>query len=93
MEPELSINMVTTVSREFDVLLPLEGQRVHRVNDYLRQSRGVQDALVKVEIPRTTLLCEETALQTIGEFRGGVLKRQQLLVEQLAQAQKLLRFA
>ena len=70
---------------ELGVALLFEGQRMHGVDDDARQARGIERALVEIEIPAAILLREQAALQPVGQPRDRALKRHELLVEERAQ--------
>jgi hypothetical protein len=42
---------------------------MHGIDDDARQTPGVEDALLEVELPGAALLCEQTPLQPVGETR------------------------
>src|SRR3546814_16376216 len=81
--------------RVLELGLPLElvRQGVHRVDDDAGEPRGVQQALLQVELPRTLLLRHQTALKQVGEARDDALEMCQLLVEVLALPRQFLRIA
>ena len=59
---------------EIRVLLLLEGQRLHRVDDDARQARGVEHAFFEIELPGAVLLRHQPALQPVGEARDDALQ-------------------
>ena len=67
IDPLLSINSVTTVSRKLDVALDLVRQRASRRDDHARQPRGVEHAFFLIEIPAAVLLRHQAALQPVGK--------------------------
>ena len=73
---------------ERHVLLALEGQRIHRIDDDARQPRGIEHAFFDVELPGPVLLRHQQALQLVGEARDHTGHRLELLVEKVAQASK-----
>jgi hypothetical protein len=75
---------------EVGVLLLLEGQRMHRVGDDAGEPRGVERALVEVEVPGAVLLRHQAALQAVGELADHALQVAELLVEMVAQPAELL---
>ncbi len=81
MEPELSSNRVTTVSRKVRVLLALERERLLRVDDDARQARRIQHAFLEIELPGPVLLRHQAALQPVGKSRDDARQVVQLLVE------------
>ena len=71
------------------VLLVLEGERMHRVDDDARQPRRIEHAFLEVEFPGAVLLRHQAALQPVGEPRHDALQVRELLVEIGAQAVEL----
>ncbi len=78
---------------EFGVLLGLERQRVHRIDDDARQPRRIEDAFFEIEFPGAVLLRHQAPLQAVGEPRHHALQVGELLVEIAAQAVELFRLA
>ncbi len=70
---------------EIRVLLPLEGKRLHGIDDEARQARRVEIALFEVEIPGAVLLRHQAALQPVGKAPDSTLQMGELLVEEGAQ--------
>ena len=89
IEPELSISRRHHGVAEIGLALALVGERQDRVGDDARQPRGVEEALVEVELPGAGLLGHEPALQAVGEARDDALQVRQLLVEQIGAAGQL----
>src|SRR5215469_9293110 len=52
---------------EVGVLLALERQRMHRIDDDAREPRRIEQAFLEIELPRAVLLCHQAALQPVGE--------------------------
>ena len=63
---------------------------MHGVGDDAGKARGIERALVEVELPRTVLLRHQAALQAVGELADHALQVAELLVEVIAQAAELL---
>src|SRR5260221_5219526 len=74
---------------EIGLLLALVGEREGRVGDDARQPRGVEHALVEIELPGPRLLGYQAALQPVGEARDDALQMGELLVEEVAQPRQL----
>ena len=74
---------------EVGVALQLEGQRVQRIGDDTRQTPGIQQAILQVEVPGPGLLGHQAALQAVGESRHQALHVGELAVELAAQAVEL----
>ena len=70
-------------------LLDLEAQRLQRIGDDAGQPRGVEQALLEVELPAAVLLRHQPALQLVGEPRDGAREALELLVEQGAELVEL----
>ena len=64
-----------------------------RVDDHARQPRGVEQALLEIELPGAVLLRQQAALQAIGEAGDDAREMLQLLVEIGAQALQFLGLA
>ncbi len=75
------------------VLLVLEGERMHRIDDDARQPRGIEHAFLEIELPGAVLLRHQAALQPVGEPRDHALQMRELLVEIAAQALQFVRVA
>jgi hypothetical protein len=59
---------------EIRLALPLVGEREHRVDDDARQARGIEHALLQVELPGALLLRQQAALQPVGELGDHALQ-------------------
>ena len=78
---------------ELGVLLELVGQRVLGVDHDPGQARGVEQALVEIELPGPGLLRQQAALQAVGQAADHALEAAELLVELAAQPGELERAA
>src|SRR5262249_26533479 len=78
---------------EIHLLLVLERERMHRIDDDAREPRGVEYAFFEVELPGAVLLRHQPALQAVGEAGDDALQMRKLLVEIAAQTVELLRLA
>ena len=78
---------------EIGVLLALERERVHRVDDDAREPRRIEHAFVEIEFPGAVLLRHQAALQAVGEAGDHALQMRELLVEIAAQAIEFFRLA
>ena len=78
---------------ELHLLFLLERQRIHGIDDHLRQPGGIQHPFFQIELPGAVLLRHQPPLQPIGQLGGGVLQGDQLLIEQRPQADQLIGLA
>ena len=93
IEPELSISSDTTVSRKLVSFSCLKDSGMHGIGDDAGQPRGIEHALVEVELPGAVLLRHQSALQAVGQLADHALQVAELLVEVVAQAAELLGIA
>ena len=75
---------------EVRVLLALERQRMHGIDDDARQTGRVQRAFLEIEFPGAVLLREQLALQLVRQTRDHARQVAQLLVEERTQPLKLI---
>ena len=64
-----------------------------KVHDDARQARGIEHALLEVELPGAVLLRQQPPLQAVGEASHDALQMGELLVEVGAQARQLVGIA